>query len=68
MIVQIGNDGSLENYKFAKSTGNEEADRAIISAIEQTVPYNKFPKVDENEDSLNFQFVFNQKLFKKSVM
>lgn len=68
LIVQIGNDGSLQNYKFAKSTGNEEADRAIISAIEQTVPYNKFPKVDENEDGLNFQFVFNQKLFKKSVM
>ncbi len=68
LIVQVGADGSLQNYKFAKSTGNEAADRAIISAVEQTVPYNKFPKVAGDEESLNFQFVFNQKLFRKSVM
>lgn len=68
LIVQIGTDGSLLNYKFAKPSGDVTMDRSIITAVEKTVPYAGFSKLVNDEDNLNFQFVFDYKWFKKSVM
>ncbi len=67
IMVTLGTDGSLQNYKFTKESGDEETDRSIISAIEQTVPYIKFPHSVKNSSAANFQFTFDKKLFKKSV-
>ena len=67
IMVTLGTDGSLQNYKFTKESGDEETDRSIISAIEQTVPYIKFPHSVKNGSAANFQFTFDKKLFKKSV-
>ena len=41
---------------------------AKLTFSHKQIVHTQEPKVDENEDGLNFQFVFNQKLFKKSVM
>ena len=68
IIVEIGADGGLLNYKFAKSSGDVAMDRSIITAIEKTVPYTSFSEFAEQTDSLSFQFVFDYKLLKKSVM
>ena len=68
LIVQIGPDGSLQNYKFAKSSGNKTTDNSIINAIEKVVPYAGYSKITGNSESLILQFVFDNKLFKKSVI
>ena len=67
LIVQIGTDGSLLNYKFAKPSGNATMDHSIIAAVEKTVPYAGYSKLVDSTDSLNFQFVFDYKWFTKSV-
>ena len=66
VILQIGADGSLQNYKFAKSSGDKMTDRSIISAAEKVVPYAKYMKSDSSY--MNLQFVFEYKNFKKSVI
>lgn len=68
IILTIGSDGSLQNYKFAKQSGNIMTDRSIVSAVEQCVPYAKFPKSVKSTGSMNIQFVFDYKMFKKSVI
>lgn len=68
LITQIGADGSLQNYKFAKPSGDIATDRSIISAVEKTIPFARFPKMAGDADTLNFQFVFDHKLIRKSVM
>ena len=68
LITQIGADGSLQNYKFAKPSGDIATDRSIISAVEKTIPFARFPKMADDADTLNFQFVFDHKLIRKSVM
>ena len=67
LIVQIGTDGSLLNYKFAKPSGDATMEHSIIAAVEKTVPYAGYAKLVDNTDSLNFQFVFDYKWFQKSV-
>ncbi len=67
IILQIGEDGSLQNYKFVEQSGDKLTDRSIISAAEKTVPYIKFPQLERTTRRLNLQFVFNYKLIKKSV-
>lgn len=68
IIVSIGSDGSLSGYKFAKSTGDEATDRSIVRAIQDTVPFNTFPKENSNLKNVNCQFVFSYGKFKKSVI
>ncbi len=68
IVVTIGVDGSLQNYRFVKSSGDEATDRSIISAVEKTVPYMKFPRRALDTEPANFQFVFDYKWFKKSVL
>lgn len=68
LIVQIGTDGSLLNYKFAKPSGDSVMDRSIIAAVEKSIPFAGYSKLVDSTDSLNFQFVFDYKWFKKSVM
>ncbi len=67
VIINMGADGSLNNYKFAKSSGDDLNDRSVISAIEQTVPFPKFPVNGKNQKSFNFQFVFDYGKIFKSV-
>ena len=53
---------------FAKSSGDEYTDRSILTAVEKTAPFAKFPKVNnKNSDKLKFQFVFDYQKYKKSV-
>jgi len=68
IILTIGADGSLLNYSFAESSGDNITDRSILSAVEKTVPYPKFPEVVKDAYSLDFQFVFEHDLLKKSVV
>ena len=68
LIVTIGSDGSLYEYHFAKSSGDEATDRSIVSAVKQTVPFPKFGSMNKNVKNFNFQFVFNYGIFKKSVI
>lgn len=68
VIVQIAPDGSLLNYRFAQKSGDETTDRSIMGAIEQNVLYPKFPASEKSAEFLNLQFVFEYKLFRKSVM
>ena len=67
IIVSIGADGSLQNYMFAQPSGDDTTDRSIISAIEQSVPFAKFPKTFEKKEKADFQFVFTYDRFKKYV-
>ena len=67
IVLTIGRDGSLQEYKFAKSTGNDLLDRSIISAVEKTIPFEKFPTYAKNTETLTFQFMFDSGLLRKSV-
>ncbi len=67
IVLTIGVDGSLQNYKFTKSSGDEATDRSIISAVEKTVPFVRFPRSASSTEPQNFQFVFDYKWFTKSV-
>ena len=67
IIVTIGVDGSLQNYKFEKSSGDEGTDRSIISAVEKSVPYMSFPRQASCNNPINLKFAFDYNLFKKSV-
>lgn len=67
IVLSIGVDGSLQNYKFVKSSGDEATDRSIISAVEQSVPFLQFPRSASSVEPANFQFEFDYKWFKKSV-
>ena len=68
VILTIGNDGSLQKYDIAKSSGDEATDRSIISAAEKSVPYAKFSGIKKDADNIKLQFVFEYKKFKKSVI
>ncbi len=68
IVLTIGIDGSLQNYKFTKSSGDEATDRSIISAVEKTVPFIKFPRNASDTQPAKFEFVFDYKLFKKTVL
>ena len=68
IILTIGADGSLLNYNFKETSGDNITDRSILSAVEKTVPYPKFPEVAKGVYSLDFQFVFEHDLLKKSVV
>lgn len=68
VIITVGIDGSLQNYRFAQSSGNDATDRSVISAVEKTAPFMKFPRSAANTRPANFQFVFDNKLFRKSVI
>lgn len=67
IVLTVGVDGSLQNYKFTKSSGDEATDRSIISAVEKTVPFMKFPRSAADTQPVKFQFVFDYKWFTKSV-
>lgn len=67
IVLTIGVDGSLQNYKFEKSSGDEATDRSIISAVEKSVPFMRFPRSASSTEPENFQFVFDYKWFTKSV-
>lgn len=66
--VTIGADGSLVDCSLLESSGDETTDRSIISAIEKTVPYPKFPSSAGPTRSLDFQFVFDKDLVRQTVV
>lgn len=68
VIVSINPDGSIKAYHFAKSSGDDATDRSILVAIKKNVPFDKFPQIAKNSSSLDFQFVFDYKYFRKSVI
>ena len=68
VILEIGADGSLQNYKFAKSSGDKLTDRSIMSAIELSAPFARIPGMKSNVKSTDMQFVFEYKYFRKSVI
>lgn len=67
IIVTIGIDGSLQNYKFEQSSNDEGTDRSIISAVEKSVPYMSFPRQANCDKPINLKFGFEYGMFKKSV-
>lgn len=65
IILTIGTDGSLQNYKMVQSSGDKMTDRSVISAVEKTVPYLRLP---DKRPAVDLQFVFDYKRFRKSVI
>lgn len=68
IIIAVGSDGSLKNYKFAQTSGDADTDRSVLSAVERTVPFPKFPNLGKPVNYLNFQFIFDYGKVKKSVL
>lgn len=68
VIISINPDGSIKNYHFAKSSGDDAMDRSILVALKKNVPFDKFPHIVKNMSSLDFQFVFDYKYLRKSVI
>lgn len=67
VVLTIGVDGSLQNYKFTQSSGDEATDRSIINAIEQSVPFMQYPRTAADIEPKEFQFTFVYKWLKKLV-
>ena len=57
----IGKEGNLINSKTVKSSGSIEADRAAISAIEKSSPFEPLP-VNYKGDSLQVEYKFRYNL------
>lgn len=68
VVIAIGSDGSLKNYKFVQSSGDADTDRSVLKALENTVPYPKFPDMGQPVSYLNFQFIFDYGKIKKTVL
>ncbi len=68
LIVEIGPDGSLQNYRFAKSSGDKLTDRSIMSAVELSSPFKEISNIKSNTRNIDVQFVFEYKFFRKSVI
>ncbi len=68
VIVSLDSSGGIDRYYFAQKSGDDLTDRSIISAIEKTVPFPKASFMKKNSKDLIYQFVFEYKKFKKSVM
>lgn len=66
--VTIGNDGSLLNYVFEETSGDVMTDRSVISALKNTVLYPKFPDIVKDAYSLDFRYVFEHDVIRKSVV
>jgi len=63
--LTLGQDGSLQNYKMLKRSGDDTTDRSIISAVEMSVPLLNPPRgMGIYSDIV---YTFNYKLVKKSV-
>lgn len=68
LIAEIGPDGSLQNYRFAKSSGDKLTDRSIMSAVELSAPFKEISNVKSNTKNIDIQFMFEYKYFRKSVI
>ncbi|MBO6087051.1 TonB C-terminal domain-containing protein [bacterium] len=68
VVATIGVDGSLLNYKIVDSSNNDTNDRSVAAALEKTVTYPEFDATGISADALNFQFIFVNGFFKKSVI
>lgn len=66
--VTICNDGSLLKYSFEETSGDPVTDRSVIAAAEKTVPFPKFPQIAKDAYSLDFRFVFEHDVVRKSVV
>ncbi|MCI1273052.1 MAG: TonB C-terminal domain-containing protein [Clostridiaceae bacterium] len=60
IFIVIGKQGGLSGYNIIQSTGNETADRAMISAVELSAPF-------KNLESTTMRLKFKSKLFRKTV-
>ena len=68
VIATIGTDGSLVKHKIIESSGNDTNDRSVIAALEKTVLFPQYATTVNNVNALNFQFIFVNDVFKKSVV
>lgn len=66
IIVKVGKDGSLQNYVFAQKSADEINNRAIMTAVEKSVPYAVFSD-DIKTENVTLQFLFEYKKFRKTV-
>jgi len=66
--VTIGHDGSLLKYNFEETSGDPVTDSSVVAAAEKTVPFPKFPEVAKEAYSMDFRFVFEHDVLKKSVV
>ena len=64
----IGTDGSLINHKIIESSGNDTNDRSVIAALERSVKFPQIKTADPNNYAVDFQFIFVNDMFKKSVI
>ena len=68
VVLTIGADGSLLDYKFTETSGDNVTDKSILAAAEKAVPYPRFPEIAKGVYSMDFQFVFEHDLVRKSVV
>lgn len=67
VILTIDSNGSLLNYRFSRLSGDKATDRSIISAIEQSVPFDTFPSIGKKVNNVNIKVDFKYGLVYKSV-
>ena len=68
IMMTVGADGGLYDYQIIESSEDETTDRSVITAIEKSVPYKKFPMGLKKSSSVNLKYTFEYKLTKKSVI
>lgn len=62
VMFKIAKDGRLLSLKTMKSSGNIEADKAAMSAVELTAPFSPLPP-EHREGSIDIQFTFDYNVF-----
>lgn len=68
LMLNIGPDGGLKGYKIVKSDAGDVGNRAAISAVELSAPFERFPdNATEVVEDLNLQVDFAYNLVKKYV-
>ena len=62
LMFKIGRDGRLLGLSVARSSGDPEADRSAMSAVQLTAPFRPLP-AEYTNNSIDIQFTFDYNVF-----
>ncbi|MEO0802176.1 MAG: energy transducer TonB [Cyanobacteria bacterium J06642_2] len=58
LLFSIGRNGNLSNLRVARSSGNEQVDRAALNAVSQSVPFEPLPAA-YTRSNVEIEFTFD---------
>lgn len=58
LLFSVGRNGELSNLRIARSSGNEQVDRAALEAVRQSVPFEQLPAA-YTRSSVEIEFTFD---------